>query len=370
MSIDLEEVKGIVNDYDLSEDERPAIGVLGSHSALEIGYGAKQEGFETVVICEEGREETYTRHYNNLFDHILVLENFKDAVRSKAQNTLRELKTLFIPNRSFATYVGYHRIENLFKIPIFGNRYMLRAEERYEDKNQYYLLDRAGINRPDELETPEEIDSLSIIKVQEKERSVERAFFYASSYEEFRDRANKRIDDGIITEDDLEDATIEEVALGGLFNANFFWSPQTDEIDLLGFDRRIQTDLDGLLRLPAAEQLEANVDHQNIEVGHYGATMRESQVEKIYRAGRKFVEACKKEYPPGMIGLFALQGVLNKQLEFVVFDASLRVPGSPCLGSTSPYMKYKYGEEIGSGRRTAMEIDEARRKSTLTEVIT
>ena len=28
------------------------IGVLGSHSALEIGYGAKQEGFEVVIICQ------------------------------------------------------------------------------------------------------------------------------------------------------------------------------------------------------------------------------------------------------------------------------------------------------------------------------
>lgn len=370
MAISLDRAKNAAKNYGVENAEDVTIGVLGSHSALEIGYGAKQEGLETLVICEKGREKTYTRHYKNLFDHILTLDQFRDMVKPEVQEKMRELRTVFVPNRSFATYVGYDRIEEEFEIPILGNRWMLRAEERYEDDNQYDLLDRAGIARPKELESPEEIDSLAIVKVEEKERSVERAFFYASSYEEFKERAKERIESGIITEESLEQATIEEVALGGLFNANYFWSPLSDEIDLMGFDRRIQTDLDGLLRLPAAEQLEANVEHQNVEVGHYGCTMRESQLEKVFVAGRKFVETCKKEYPPGMIGLFALQGVLTKQLEFEVFDASLRVPGSPPLGSTSPYMKYKYGEEVGSGKRTARELKKAIREDKIEEIVT
>ncbi len=370
MSIELEQVREVVKDYGVDKEGDVTIGVLGSHSALEIGYGSKQEGLETLVVCEKGREKTYTEHYDNLFDHVLLVDQFKDMVKPKNQERTRDLCTVFVPNRSFATYVGYERIEEDFLVPLLGNRRILRAEERYEENNQYDLLDAAGISRPNELESPEEIDSLAIIKVQEKERSVERAFFYASSYEEYRSRAQERIDRGIISKAALEEATIEEVALGGLFNANYFWSPRTDEIDLLGFDRRIQTDLDGLLRLPADEQLQANVDHQNIEVGHYGSTMRESQLEKIFAAGRKFVEACREEYPPGMIGLFALQGVLTKDLEFQVFDASLRVPGSPALGSTSPYMKYKYGQEVGSGRRIAWEVERAIESEALEVVVT
>ncbi len=370
MPLESGEVKGVIEDYGIGEVDEVTIGVLGSHSALEIAYGARQEGLETLVVSERGREKTYTQHYANLFDHVLLVDQFKKMVEPEIQQRMRDLKTVFVPNRSFATYVGYGRIEEEFLVPIMGNRRILRAEERYEEENQYHLLDAAGIKRPKELNSPAEIDSLSIVKVQEKDRSVERAFFYASSYEEFRTRAEKRIERGIITEEDLAEATIEEVALGGLFNANYFWSPITDEIDLLGFDRRIQTDLDGLLRLPAEEQLEATVEHQNIEVGHYGATMRESQLEKIFSAGRKFVEACKEIYPPGMIGLFALQGVLTKELEFEVFDASLRVPGSPALGSTSPYMKYKYGEEVGSGKRVARELKRAIEAESLVEVVT
>ena len=301
---------------------------------------------------------------------ILILDDFAEMADDDVQNKLRELKTIFVPNRSFSCYVGYDPIEEDLMIPLLGNRFMLRTEERDVPRNQYYLLDQSGVKRPLELDSPEDIDSLCIVKVHEKERSVERAFFYASSYSEYKERARERIEEGIVSEEALNNATIEEVALGGLFNANYFWSPRNDRIDLLGFDRRIQTDLDGILRLPASEQLEAGVDHQNIEVGHMGATMRESQLQKIFKAGRKFVRGCKEEYPPGMIGLFALQGVLNKDLEFEVFDVSPRIPGCPCVGSTSPYMKYKYGKEVGPGRRVAMEIASAIKKGGLEEVVT
>lgn len=370
MTISQTEMQSVIENYEVNQPADVTIGVLGSHSALEIGHGAKQEDFTTVVVCEKGREKTYTKHYRNLFDHVLLLDEFAEMVEEENQRQLRDLNTIFIPNRSFSTYVGYDNIEERLKVPLLGNRFLLRTEERDLEKNQYYLLDQAGIARPRELESPKEIDSLCIVKLHEKERTVERAFFYASSYEEFKRRAGERIDQGIITEEALEEATIEEVALGGLFNANYFWSPIDDEIDLLGFDRRIQSDLDGVLRLPAQDQLEAGIEHQNVEVGHYGVTMRESQLEKIFEAGRKFVSACQSEYPPGMLGLFALQGVLTKDLQYQVFDVSPRIPGCPCVEPTSPYMKYKYGQEVGPGRRVAMEIKRAVSERSLGEVVT
>jgi 5-formaminoimidazole-4-carboxamide-1-(beta)-D-ribofuranosyl 5'-monophosphate synthetase len=301
---------------------------------------------------------------------VLLLDNFGDIMRVENLEKLRELDTLFVPNRSFSVYVGYENIEERFAVPIMGNRFMLRAEERNTPKNQYYLLQKAGIPTPKIFKSPEEIDRLVIVKVPEKQRAIERAFFYASSPEEFRKKAEERIRKGIISQEALEKAVIEEYVLGAKFNANFFWSPLTDEIDLLGFDRRIQTDLDGVLDLPAQEQLELNIATQNIEIGHMGATMRESQLEKVFEVGERFVETCKKEYPPGMIGLFALQGAVNKNLEFYVFDVSPRVPGCPCVEPTSPYMKYKYGVEVGPGRRVAMEIKRAVKEGRLEEIVT
>ena len=208
------------------------------------------------------------------------------------------------------------------------------------------------------------------MKVAEKGRAIERAFFFASNPEEYEREAQKRIKAGIITREALNKSVIEEYVIGAKFNANYFWSPLTDDIDLLGFDRRIQTDIDGVLDLPAQEQLELNIPTQNIEIGHMGATMRESQLEKIFEDAERWVQICKKEFPPGMIGLFALQGAVTKDLEFRVFDVSPRVPGCPCVEPTSPYMKYKYGVEVGPGKRVAMEIKRAVRKHRLGEVVT
>ena len=54
-----DKIREIVSEYDAHNIK---IGVLGSHSALEVAHGAKQEGFETVVVCQKGREKTYTKH--------------------------------------------------------------------------------------------------------------------------------------------------------------------------------------------------------------------------------------------------------------------------------------------------------------------
>jgi len=362
-----EQIHEILSEYDPREVK---IGVLGSHSALEMGHGAKQEGFEVVVVCQKGREKTYTKHYKNLFDHVVLLDKFADIIKEENQAKLRHLNTIFVPNRSFSVYTGYDNIEQKFNVPLLGNRFMLRSEERNVPNNQYDLIVRAGLNLPKIFGSPEEIDRLAIIKVPEKTRSIERAFFYASSPEEFKKRSEERINKGIIAREDLKESVIEEYIVGAKFNANYFYSPITNEIDLLGFDRRIQTNLDGVLDLPADEQLEAKLPTQNVEIGHMGATMRESQLEKILDAGEKFVETCKKEYPPGIIGLFALQGAMNKDLEFYIFDVSPRIPGCPCVEPTSPYMKYKYGVAVGPGRRVAMEIRKAVAENKLGMIVT
>ena len=362
-----EEIKEDISSY---YGRKVKVGVLGSHSALEIAYGAKQENLETVVVCQRGREKTYTQHYRSLFDHVMLLEKFAAVVKDENLQKLERLSTVFVPNRSFSVYVGYQRIEEEFRIPILGNRQMLRIEERRSPRNQYYLLKRARIPTPRTFTSHKEIDCLSIVTVPERERGIERAFFYAASPQEFEKKAQERIMKRIITKEDLENAVIEEYIIGAKFNANFFWSPLTHELDLLGFDKRIQTDLDGVLDLPANEQLEIEIPTQNVEIGHLGITMRESQLEKIYEAGDRFVRASAEEYPPGMIGLFALQGAVTKSLEFYVFDVSPRVPGCPCVEPTSPYMKYKYGKEVGPGRRIAMEIKLAIKDKRLEEIVT
>ena len=73
--IDNNTIKETIDSYN---PEKIRIGVLGSHSALEIASGAKQEGFKTVVVCQNGREKTYARYYRELFDKFIFLDKFSD----------------------------------------------------------------------------------------------------------------------------------------------------------------------------------------------------------------------------------------------------------------------------------------------------
>ncbi len=360
------DIEKILQKYD---EKNLIIGTIGSHSALDICDGAKEEGIETVAVCQRGREKTYLR-YSRIISKTIILEKFSDMTNSDIQEELRSLNVIFVANRSFSTYVGYDDIENKFRIPIFGSRSLLRSEERDVPRNQIYLLEQAKIRTPKTFKSSEEIDRLVIVKVPEARRKIERAFFYASSSKDYWSKAEVRINSGVISKGELEKATIEEFVMGAKFNFNYFYSPIEERLEFLGIDRRIQTDLDGILSLPARDQLELKSVIQNIEVGHEGATLRESQLEKVYDIGEKFVEVCKKEYPPGIIGPFALQGAINKDLEIYIFDVSPRVPGSPIISTTSPYSKWYYGETMTTGRRIAREVSNARRLKRLSEIVT
>jgi len=360
------EIAKVIEKYDLKDVH---IGVLGSHSALDVLDGAKDEGFKTVVVCQRGRERPYLM-YKRLCDEVIVLDKFAQIVEDRVQERLRELNTVFVPHRAFTTYVPYEGIEERFLVPLFGNRAMLRTEERWAPRNQYYLLEKAGIRQPKKFKSPDEIDRLVIVKVPEAKRKIERAFFTASSPEDYWRKAKERMEKGIITEEDLKGAVIEEFVVGTYFNFNYFYSPIDDELEFLGIDRRLQTNLYDFVNLPARQQLDVDVALQNIEVGHMPATIRESLLEKVFDIGLRFVEVTKKEYPPGIIGPFALQGAVTVDLDVVIFDVSPRVPGSPVLITTSPYSKFKHGFVVGTGRRIAMEVKKAISLNRLLDVVT
>ncbi len=358
------------------------IATIGSHSALDVCEGAKGEGFKTLVVCQKGRDATYSVYYRTrkrgeleigVVDDVLLLEKFKDILDKKNQDLLLNKKSIFIPNRSFAVYVGYDEIEKSFVIPVFGNKYLLRAEERNVQKNQYYLMEKAGIRFPREVSSPDEIDTLCIVKVNEARRSYERAFFLARSPEEYRKKSEVLIKEGKITKEGLKNAKIEEYIIGVPFNFNFFYSPLHDEVELLGIDTRRQTNLDGFLRLPADKQLELlkYTQPSTIETGHIACTLRESLIQQAIEAGERLVEASQKEYEPGIIGPFALQGAIVEENgeHFVCFDVSLRIPGSPGTRFT-PYSEYLFRRSISFGRRIAMEIKEAEKKNRIEDITT
>src|SRR3990167_9421694 len=294
------------------------IAVIGSHSALDVCRGAKDEGFKTLVIVEEGRDKTYADYFKSrgpstssgptgCVDEVLYVDKFKDVLSVKIQNELKKRNCIFIPHRSFEVYVAdYDAIEKDFKIPIFGNKFLLRSEERTEKVNQYDILKKAGIKYPKIFKLPKDIDRLVIVKVPEKARSFERAFFIADSHNSYKHESETLIKEGKITKRDLESAVIEEFIVGAQVNFNFFYSQVNNRLEMIGTDPRLQPKLIALIRLTSGIQQKAMLDRKVTvkfeEAGHVAVTILESLLEPAFEIGEKFVEAARIMFPPGVIG--------------------------------------------------------------------
>jgi 5-formaminoimidazole-4-carboxamide-1-(beta)-D-ribofuranosyl 5'-monophosphate synthetase len=375
--VSLEDIREVAAGY----KGEVTIGIFGSHSAKEVGMAAKSAGLRTCLVAQEGRDTFYTKYNQHLYDEVITVPRFKDMLKAEVQERLLEMNTIFIPNRSFSVYVGYDGIENEFRVPIYGNRFILRSEDRTDERGQYHLLRKAGIRTPGEFKRPEDIDRLCIVKVQQAQNPLERAFFYVDSAEDYHQQVDVLLGRGVISEETLKEARIEEYVLGARFNANFHGYALEDvfgDFDLVGFSHRRQVNLPGFLNLPARDQLKINVPVKNEEIGHYGITMRESKQPLVYEAAYKFRRVVEEEYPPKMIGPFALQGAMGYdqegKLEFVVFDVSPRVPGDPAMGPTSPEMRnlsLKYKRKIEDPMDLCMmEIERAAGDGRLGEIVT
>ena len=368
-------VGDLLSGYDV---KKLTVGALGGHSALDVAHGAKKYGFHTLVVAQEGRERTYSKYFKSRSD-VIEVKKFNDVLDRMVQEQLRAKHTIFIHNRYFWTYIeDFARVENDFHVPIFGSRSLLKIEERDQPYNQYHLLQDAGIRSPKLFAKPEDIEigRMVIVKAHEAQRGYERAFFLATA-SDFEARANEKIKRGEITKEGLKAATIEEFVVGAPVNFNFFYSPITEELELLGTDMRRQTNLDGFLRMTAEDQTWAKqfTSLKMIETGHVACTVKESILEKAFDLGERFVRATKaKKCDPtgrGIIGPFALQGAVvadEGREDIVIFDVSMRVPGSPGIRAT-PYSGYLYGESMSMGERIGMELRKAVREKALELVI-
>ena len=357
---------------------------VGSHSALDVAAGARAQGLRNLIVTERGRNATYDRHYarrsddppRGCVDATLEVEKFADVLDAEVIARLRAENVVFVPNRSFEVYLhqrySYPQIEERMAVPFFGNRRLLRAEERDEADNQYVLMERAGIRYPRQLASPDAIDTLVMVKAPHAKVSFERAFFLARTPQEYAENAGRLLTAGIVSEAGLRGAVIEEFALGPTINLNFFWSPLLGELELMGTDTRRQTNKDGFAGLPFAQAAAlADEPVRMEEAGHIAATLTESMLEKAFDLGERFVAAARAVDGVGVIGPFALQCVIvsGPPKDFVVYDVSLRIPGSPGTRYT-PYTAYRWGRDVSVGERIAMELAWARERGRLADVLT
>lgn len=380
--IERSKVLEVLEGYDL-EDLR--IGMIASHSALDTADGAVEENFRTLAVCQEGREKPYVKYFRadrdkkgkivtGMIDEVMMLKKFPEILEQENQDILREKNTLFVPNRSFTSYCGIEAVEDQFMLPLLGSRNLLRSEERGDKRDYYWLLEKAGLPFPEPIEA-EDIDQLVMVKLPHAVKTLERGFFTAASYEEYCQKADLLLRQNVIDQDGIELARIERYIVGPVFNLDYFYSPITKRIELIGIDWRFETSLDGHCRLPAPQQLTLNERQINPEYtvcGHNSATLRESLLEKAFMLAEKYVEATQEHYAPGIIGPFCLQTCVDKDLNFYIYDVAPRIGGGTNVHMAvgHPYGNALWRTNMSTGRRLAREVRVALENDCLDKIVT
>lgn len=348
-----------------SYEGKPTIATLGSHSALQILRGAKEEGFRTLAICERGREAPYQRF--RVADDILVLEKFRDILREEVIEELRARKAVIVPHGSLIAYVGIEGIEERLALPMVGNRFILRWEADRRAERRWLL--EAGIKMPRETRDPRDIRGLSLVKFPGAKGG--RGYFLVSSYEDFLRKSREMVEKGRITREDVEQATIQEYISGVNMYLSYFYSPLRGEVEFFSIDRRYEANIDGLTRIPAMDQASAYIEPSYVVVGNIPIVARESLLPRILEMGDSVVRVSKRIAPPGMLGPFCLETMVNHNLEFIAFEISARiVAGTNPYVEGSPYSSLTYGPGMSMGRRIAREIREAIKKGREEEFFT
>ena len=338
------------------------IATLGSHCALQVLKGAKDEGFKTILICEKKRERLYRRF--GFIDKFVLVDSFLEILDQKCSSTLEQNNAILIPHGTLISQMSAEQIESI-KAPIFGNRWILRWESDRNLKEKLML--EAKLDVPHSVSKPSDINSLVIVK--RHGAAGGKGYFLATNEEEYIKKREKLIKEKLITED--EELYIQEYASGVLAYLQYFYSPIKNDLEFFGVDKRHESDVEGLARIPALQQMkEDSITSFNV-IANSPLVLRESLLEEVYDMGERFVAASKRLVKPGMNGPFCIEGVYDENAKFKTFEFSARiVAGTNIFMNGSPYSALIYDEPMSMGRRIAREVKDAMDASQLDKIVT
>ena len=353
-----DKIISLLEDYD---KDNIHIGTIGSHSALNILKGAKEEGFSTICICRERERKVYENF--GVADRFLIISDYSELLEEKIQDKLRSLNTILIPHGSFNAYIG--RFDSLL-LPMFGNRELMIWETDRDKQREW--LEKSGVRMPKKFSSPEEIEGLAIVKYPGAKGG--KGYFIISSPEEFYEISEEMIRRGLIREEDVKNAEIQEYILGANIYFSFFYSPVYGRIELIAVDRRYESTADALGKVPAKEQMRVNINPTYTVVGNFPVVLRESLLVQAFEAAEGIVEVSKEIAYPGMVGAFCIESIFDENSTMYVFEISARIVAGTNVGiPASPYSYILFGENMYMGRRIAREIRLALEKDMLDELI-
>jgi 5-formaminoimidazole-4-carboxamide-1-(beta)-D-ribofuranosyl 5'-monophosphate synthetase len=339
-----------------------SIATLGSHCSLQVLKGAKDEGFNTLLVCERKRVELYKRF--NFIDELVIVDSFSELLNNSCQERLVRSNSIIIPHGTFIAYLSSDQIERL-TIPVFGNKWIFRWEADRGLKQK--LMEASGLVVPRSISSKNEIHGLCIVKLHGAAGG--RGYFLAWDRKSFDDGVEKLIKQKVIENEG--ELYIQEYASGVPVYLQFFNPVTSKYIELLGIDRRYESDVDGIGRIPSRQQLVLEQDPSYNVIGNIPIVLRESLLPEVFMMGENFVKAATNLVPPGMLGPFCIEGIYDRQGRFITFEFSARiVAGTNLYTEGSPYSCLIFGEPMSMGRRIAREIKIAYERNALNKILT
>lgn len=332
--------------------EQYAIATLGSHSALQILKGAHDEGFATLAIANRDTDELYRSF--GFVDEVMSLERYADF--PKIVGELQKRKIIIVPHGSFVAYLSLEEHKRM-TIPYFGNKAVLDWEASRDLQRQW--LSSAGLHLPRQFRSGAEIDRPVIVKLYGAAGG--KGYMFIRDAGDFEARA-ARLHEAYI---------IQEYVIGVPLYIHYFYSPLEQRLEILSMDRRYETNVDSLGRIPAAAQEGMNVDPSYVVVGNQPVSLRESMLAEAYRMGDRLVrtsrEICGEK---GLFGAFCIETIITPDMQFYVMEISARiVAGTNLFIDGSPYSYLYYSEPMSTGRRIARELKNAIASGRLSMVL-
>ncbi len=338
-----------------------AIATLGSHCALQVLKGAKDEGLKTILVCEKNREKLYRRF--SFIDTMILVDSFLEILDPKCTRILEKNNAVLIPHGTLIAQMNTKQIESI-TTPVFGNKWILKWESDRHLKEK--LMHRAGLDVPESLRTPDEIKKLTIAK--RHGAAGGKGYFLTTSKNDYIKKRNHLIRAGLIKGD--RDLYLQEYVMGVLAYLQYFYSPLNETLEFFGADKRHESDIEGLARIPAQQQFPDYISSFNV-IGNSPMVLRESLLSEVYDMGERFVEASKKLVKPGMNGPFCIEGTYDQNGKFWAFEFSARiVAGTNIYMDGSPYSTLLYDVPMSMGRRMACEVKLAIKQKKLDKITT
>lgn len=329
------------------------IATLCSHSALQILKGAHDEGFETILICTPDKLALYKRF--KFIDKIIEIKTHtqfpdieKDLVKQNA---------IIIPHGSFVAYLGLTENKKM-KVPYFGNKAVLDWESDRKLQREW-MLD-ADIPIPKRFKKGDKIDRPVIVK--SFGASGGHGYFYAKTQKDLEKRIKKYAPTKFI---------VQEYVIGVPLYIHYFYSPLTGELQILSIDRRYESNVDSLGRIPVQNQEGLGIEPSFVVVGNSPLALRESLLAQAYEMGERVIKSSKKLIDKrGIWGPFCLETIITPEQKFSIIEISCRiVAGTNLFINGSPYASLYYDYDVSTGRRIAMEIKEAIKKNKLAKIL-